>query len=516
MKHTNNLRIFSSLLLSSVLLLSAGQVLASSHRDAPLISEDPAADATDFYAFVSPDKPDTVTLIANYIAAEEAAIDSNYRFSDNVLYAINIDNDGDAREDISYQFRFKTEYRDKTSLLYASGPIESLDDSDFHMRQTYTLTKVERGVSTTLGQNLPVPPVNIGPKSIPNYELVSNAAITKVADGITVFAGQVDDPFFVDIGSLIDGITIRKLPGNDGGGVDGIAGFNTHALALQIPIQNLVKNKIAITDAKDPNAVIGMWTASYRQATQVLKSNTDLATSGKWIQVSRVGAPLTNDFFIPVVDKDIWNGTEPKDDTRFYNYIANPGVVTNIHNIYGIKVPPQGPYGSPLARNDLVTVLLTGIPGLNQPAKVVPSEQLRLNVAIPPTQNPNPMGVVGGDNQGYPNGRRLMDDTIDISLRAAAGVIYPLLVDKNYQPDPLAGALGDGVDTNDRPFRSTFPYLALPLSGYDSIPHASGFMQQFPKLDPSMRLLPLALLFILVVLILSFLGLGHHKKKAVK
>jgi hypothetical protein len=385
------------------------------------------------------------------------------------------------------------------------------------MRQTYTLTKVERGVSTILGQNLPVPPVNIGPKSIPNYELVSNAAITKVADGITVFAGQQDDPFFVDIGSLIDGITIRKLPGNAGGGVDGIAGFNTHTLALQIPIQNLVKTKTAITDPKDQNAVIGMWTASYRQATQVLKSNTDLTASGKWILVSRVGAPLTNDFFIPVAEKDIWNGTEPKDDARFYNYIANPGVVTNIHNIYGIKVPPQGPYGSPEARNDLVTILLKGIPGLNQPAKVVPAEELRLNVAIPPTPIPNPLGVIAGDNQGYPNGRRLGDDVIDISLQAAAGVVYPLFVNKDYQPDPLASQLGDGVDSNDRPFRSTFPYMALPLNGVDSIPHPTGYMAaQMMVMNPMMKLLPITLLFVLVVLVLSFLFMQVHKKHKIK
>lgn len=485
---------------------STNIALASSHRDAPLISEDVAADATDFYAFVSPDKPDTVTMIANYIALEEAAVGSNYRFSDNVLYVIHVDNDGDARKDISFQFRFKTGYSNESALLYAPSSIDALSDVDFHMRQTYTLTKVERGVSTVLGRDLPVPPVNLGSKSVPNYEAVSNEAIRTVG-GVTVFAGQVDDPFFVDIGSLIDGITIRKVPGNAGGGVDGIAGYNTHALALQIPIQDLTKSKTKVVDPKDPGAVIGMWTTAYRQATQVVK-NGSVSGSGKWVEVSRVGAPLTNDFFVPVAQKDFWNGTQPKDDAQFLNYVADPGVTTMINKIYGIKVPPQGAFGTLKARMDLVAILFTGIPGLNQPANVVPAEELRLNVAIPPTQNPNPMGVIAGDNQGYPNGRRLSDDVIDISLRAAAGVVYPLFVDKNYVPDSLASKLGDGVDGNDKVFRTVFPYLALPFSGTESIPHSSGYLSSGGAMGAWLKLLPV---FILMVFVFGYLILRQRK-----
>ena len=169
-----------------------------------------------------------------------------------------------------------------------------------------------------------------------------------------------------------------------------------------------------------------------------------------------------------------------------------------------IKVPPQGPAGTAQARNDLVTILLTGIPGLNQPAHVVPSEMLRLNTAVPPTANPNRLGVIAGDNQGYPNGRRLADDVIDISLQAAAGVVYPLFVDKNYVPDPLASKLGDGVDTNDKAFRPTFPYVALPWNGVESVPHAASYHRDMIGVMKSNSVLvaSVALLVIIVILLL--------------
>ncbi len=500
------------------LLSSISSVSASSHRDAPLISQDPAADATDIYAFVSPEKPDTVTIIADYIALEEGAVDSNNLLSDNVLYAIHIDNDGDAVEDITYQYRFKTEILNDTSLLYSPNPVESLSDPDFHVRQTYTLTRIEKGVSTELGRDLPVPPVNIGPKSMPDYEKLSNEAIKTVGDGIQTFVGQADDPFFVDIGSLIDIITIREPPGNTGGGVDGIAGFNTHALALQIPIEQLTKTKTRITDTGNVDAVIGIWTSSYRPATQVIK-NGKTTGSGEWVSVSRVGVPLTNDFFVPVAMKDFWNTTHPKDDAQFFNYITDPGIAKNIHDLYGIRMPPQGAYGTATARNDLFTLLMTGIPGLNQPKNVVPAEELRLNTAILPSENPNRMGVPGGDNQGYPNGRRLIDDVIDISLRAAGGAVYAMFVDKDYKPDPTALLLGDGVDQNDKPFRPNFPYVALPLSGYDSIPHGNHYVAPKTEAIPAVANSPAipethksndtttrVLLGIIVLLVLGYIG----------
>src|SRR5213593_2969947 len=215
---------------------------ASSHREAPLISQDPEADNTDTYAFVSPDRPDTVTIVANYIPLEEPAGGPNFAaFGDDVLYAINIDNDGDGEEDIQYQFRFKTTIRNRESFLYNTGPIGSLDDPAWNMPQTYTVTRVERGVSTVLGTGLRTPPVNVGPRSTPSYEALAAAAVQEVG-GIKVFAGQRDDPFFVDLGAIFDLGGLRPfngahlLPLAPGPGVDGVGGYNTHTIAMQIPI----------------------------------------------------------------------------------------------------------------------------------------------------------------------------------------------------------------------------------------------------------------------------------------
>lgn len=458
-------------------------VYASSHRDAPMISEDPTADATDLYAFVSPDKPDTVTILANYIPIEEAAVNSNFKFSDDVLYSILIDNDGDAREDITYNFRFNTKINDKDSLLYSLGPIKSLNDKNFHVRQTYTLSKVEKGVTTILGKDLPVPPNNIGPKSLPDYEKISDMTITSLPSGITTFAGQVDDPFFVDIGSLIDLISIRRAPGNLGGGIDGFGGFNTHALALQIPINQLIKAG---------NPVIGIWTTASRQKTRVLNNNATSQNSGEWVQVSRLGNPLINDFFIPFSQKDLWNFSKITDDKQFNDLITDPAVATNISNYYGIKIPPQGKNTQETARGDLFAIIMTGIPGLNVISeKGVPSDQLRLNTSIKPTDKIDTMGVLNGDTQGYPNGRRLEDDVVDIYLRAAVGAVYAKLTsDPAFIADKAASYLGDGVDANDKPFRQHFPYVALPVSGVDSTPHGT-------LLSEFIRIITLPLNFIL-------------------
>lgn len=461
--HTKNIKTIILVILIASLTKS---VYASSHRDAPMISEDPTADATDLYAFVSPDKPDTVTILANYIPIEEATVNSNFKFSDDVLYSILIDNDGDAREDITYNFRFNTKINDKDSLLYSLGPIQSIDDKNFHVRQTYTLSKVERGVTTILGKDLPVPPNNIGPKSLPDYEKISNSAITNLPNGVTTFAGQVDDPFFVDIGSLIDLISIRRLPGTLGGGVDGFGGFNTHTLALQIPINQLIR--------KD-HPVIGIWTTASRQKVKVLNTNATTQNSGEWVQISRLGNPLINDFFIPFSQKDLWNFSKLTDDAQFYDLITNPAVATNISSYYGIKVPLGGAYAQETARGDLFAIIMTGIGGLNVISdREVPSDQLRLNTSIKPAGKIDTMGLLNGDTQGYPNGRRLEDDVVDIYLRAAVGAVYAKLTnDPAFVADKAASYLGDGVDANDKQFRPNFPYVALPISGVDSIPHAT-------------------------------------------
>ncbi len=457
---------------------------ASSHREAPLISGDPKADATDLFAFVSPDSSSTATLIANYLPFEEPAGGPNfYQFDDNVLYEIKVDNNGDAMPDISYQFRFKTNVQNPNTFLYNTGPITSLTDPDFNIRQTYTVTKVVYGknhgrdVETVIAQDVPTPPTNVGPKSTPNYASLQAAAVQPLSGGGKVFAGQSDDPFFVELGGLFDLLTIRNLPGNAGGGVDGLKGYNVQSIALQVPIKDLTNNGTMPTIATSSNAVIGVWTTSSRQSTRVLRDGNGRANvgadhRGNWVQVSRLGAPLVNEVVIPLKDKDVWNASKPSDDAQFAEYVANPELGTLLHGLYGIAVPPQGAFGSTSQRDDLIAVFLTGIPGLTKPENVKPSEELRLNLAIAPTASPNRLGVVAGDNQGFPNGRRLADDVTDIEIKAVAGAAYPLF-HPSFTPDPLAAQLGDGVDANDASFRTSFPYLALPWGGFDSRPHAN-------------------------------------------
>lgn len=465
--------VVATLLCLPVLVFLQTSLFASSHREAPLITSDPKADATDVFAFVSPDNSKTVTLIANYIPFQEPAGGPNfYSFDDHVLYEIKVDNDGDAEEDISYQFQYKTTIQNKNSFLYSTGPITSLTDPDWNIRQTYNLSRVTKNShhTTSLGEDLTTPPVNIGPKSTPNYEVLQAAAIHTLSDGIKVFAGQSDDPFFVELGGLFDLLTIRNLPGNAGGGVDGLRGYNVHSLALQIPITQLTKDGSLPTNATDQAAVIGVWTTASRKSHRVLRRSGEVSNFGRWVQVSRLGAALVNEVVIPLEDKNRWNASEPEDDKQFANYVADPELGKLLNALYGVAVPPQGPFGSANERDDLLAIFLTGIPGLTDAGVTEAAEELRLNVAVPLAGSPNRFGVLGGDNQGYPNGRRLADDVTDISIRAVAGAAYPLF-HPSFTPDPLVSQLGDGVDTNDKGFRNAFPYLALPTSGFDSVPH---------------------------------------------
>ena len=473
MMSKTNVAIVTLMTIAAVLLLMPLMTSASSHREAPLIKNDPQADTTDLYAWVHPRAPDAVTLIMAVNPFEEPAGGPNfYSFGDDVLYEIKVDNNGDAVPDIAYQFRFKTTVQNPNTFLYNTGPIKSLTDANWNERQTYTVTRVQGGKTDELGKDIPVPPVNIGPKSTPEYETLSNAAVKSLPGGINVWAGQADDPFFVELGGLFDLLTIRKLPGNAGGGVDGLAGYNVHAIALQVPITQLTKDGSKPTKADDPAAVIGVWATTSRQSTRVLSPKGDApAGSGDFVQVSRLGAPLVNEVVIPRGQKDLWNASKTVDDAQFANSVTDPELGKLLKALYGIKVPPQGAFGSADQRDDLVAIFLTGIKGLTQPPGVKPAEELRLNVAIPPNATPNRMGVLGGDNAGYPNGRRLVDDVTDISIQAVAGAAYPSF-HAGFTVDPTGAKLGDGVDANDKPFRTIFPYLAIPSDGFSSIPHA--------------------------------------------
>jgi len=431
-----------------------------------MISQDPAADTTDVYAFVSPDRPDSVTLVGCWYPFQEPGGGPNfYRFADDAEYVMHVDNDGDAKDDATFIFKFRTEYRNRDTFLYNTGPIDSLDSPNWNVRQVYSVSRVSDWGEPIeqrleLGSDIPVPPVNIGPKSTPNYDAVAGRAARPIGSGYNVFAGQRDDPFFVDVAAIFDLLTIRPgPPGDKGGGKDTLGGYNALCIALQSPIAYLTRNAQFNRDPMDPNAIIGVWMSTNRPGMTVRSAGAS-SGSGNMVQVSRLGMPLVNEVVLPLGLKDAFNGLDPTQDAAALSQpdgsiplVQDPEIAKLLKALYKIDVPPA-------PRNDLVAVFLTGVPGLNQPAGVKPSEMLRLNTAIPPTQI-NRLGVIAGDVGGFPNGRRLMDDVVDIALRVSAGV----LVDGfNKAPN---NALGDGVDANDRPFSLTFPYLASPWPGFE-------------------------------------------------
>jgi len=453
---------------------------ASSHREAPLITEDPVADNTDVYAFVSPDRADTVTLIANWIPFQEPAGGPNfYNFGEDVLYQVHVDNDGDADPDVTYEWRFDTQIQNPDTFLYNTGPITSLDDPDFNFRQYYTLSVIRDGVRSVLGSGLPVPPNNIGPRSTPNYSSLADEAIVDLDGGVKSFAGQRDEGFYVDIGSAFDLLGLRPfnpahvapLPAQPG--VDGTGGFNVHSVALQVPKEHL-------TGGGDGSGIIGVYSQTKRRQTRVLSivpGDPAPLSSGTFVNVSRLANPLVNEVVIPLGKKDVYNASEPSGDAQFLPFVLDPEPARLIPVLYpGVGVPAA-------PRHDLATIFLTGIPGLNKPPSVNPSDMIRLNTTIDPTADAgegNKLGVLGGDNAGYPNGRRVEDDVTDIELRALAGAT-PFPPDFNRSPNNV---LGDGVNDNDRAFLKRFPYLAAPWPGYDHPHHKVGALNAQPAGPP--------------------------------
>ena len=433
---------------------------ASSHREAPLIANDPTADNTDLYAFVSPDRPNTATIVANYIPFEEPAGGPNFaNFDPNALYEIHVDNNGDGRDDVTYQFRFDTHIANGNTFLYNTGPITSLNDPDWNVRQTYSVTRVDGHHRTVLGSDLPSPPDNIGPRSTPNYDSLAAAAVNTLPGGIKVFAGQRDDPFFVDLGSIFDlgglrpfnPLHVIPLPAEPG--VDDVAGYNVHSIEIQVPISQLT----------DATPTIGVYASASRPALRILKADGREKNVGPEVQISRLGNPLVNEVLIPLGQKDYWNREDPQDDAQFADRYLSPELARLINFLY-----PALPDAPTTNRKDLVAVLLTGVPTLNFTGNTL-ADELRLNTSIPPSAAPNRLGVLAGDFAGFPNGRRLGDDVIDIELRAVACGYGPILHAAlglcDLQPNDQ---IGDGVDGNDKSFLSSFPYVASPHQGYDS------------------------------------------------
>jgi Domain of unknown function (DUF4331) len=458
---------------------------ASSHREAPLISEDPAADNTDVYAFVSPDRPNTVTIVANYIPLEEPAGGPNFNaFGEDVRYELKVDNTGDGKGDVTYRFRFKTKTRNPGTFLYNTGPIDTLSDPDWNRPQFYSVARINKhGKVKVLGKNLPTPPVNIGPRSTPNYGSLMAAAVRSLPGGVKVFAGQSDDAFYVDLGSVFDLAGLRPfnpahvLPLPAANGVDGVGGFNTHAIVLQVPIKRLTSDGKVHT-ANDRKAVIGVYATANRQKVEIRNSRGDLERQhGKWIQVSRLANPLINEVVIPLGQKDRWNASSPAGDKRFARNYLSPEVTRLANLLY--PVLDNAPESN---RGDIAAILLTGVPGLNFTGKTQ-ADLLRLNTGIAPTApvgQGNRLGVLSGDFAGFPNGRRLEDDVTDIELRALTcgygPAVAPLIEglgqcggNANRSPN---NQLGDGVDANDRPLSTTFPYVPQPHQGYEHVHHS--------------------------------------------
>jgi hypothetical protein len=474
----------------------------SSHREAPEISKDPVADSTDVYAFVSPDNPSTVTLIANYIPLEPPDSGPNfYEFGDDVLYTINIDNDGDGVANVVYQFTFTINLRDPGSFLYNIGPITSLKSPNWNRVQRYDLqvVDVDRGRVTQLGTQLFCPPCNIGPLSTPDYAALASAAVNSVGNGIKVFAGQRAEGFYVDLGAVFDLGNLRPFQGDHAGwsgtglpnmaaGVNSTKGVNVHTLALQVPANQLTKDGNAPTAS---TGTIGVWTTASRQQVRIHEGGSGpragtTENSGPYVQVSRLGNPLFNEVLIPMANKDFWNSQSPANDSQFAGYVSAPQLSSLLPSLFPGVFPNLASFNQTnTPRADLLAVLLTGIPSgvvPGFPGNFTGSTQadvLRLNMTIPPTapSNISNLGVVGGDNAGFPNGRRVFDDVVTVELRALAGLTIPL-VDPSYTPDAAAGVISMGLTSGPsdlsakgtETYMDTFPYLGLPHSGYFAHP----------------------------------------------
>ena len=454
------------LLLAAAAMLACAIVvplaLSSSHREAPGIALDPSADNTDTYAWTATDAPGALTIAADWIPGEVPANGPNFHsFDDRARYYIHVDNTGDGRPDVSYRFSFRTKVRNKNSFLYALPGANGFADPKLNVIQRYSIVRErhryrhghDRVSEKTIARGLPVAPPNIGPKTFPSYDNFVNAAIRSLHDGTKLFVGQRDDPFFVDLGATFDGINLRKATGNQGEGKDDLSGYNVHSIVMQLPERLVTRNGKAVSGPDADNAVVGVWSTTERRRLQVSGGR---GGHGGWVQVSRLGNPLVNEVIIPLGKKDQFNRTTPDRDATLYGkYVVKPELAAVMNALFGVGAPEDD-------RTDIVQAVLQGIPGLNQHKgiKGPPAvDTIKVNLGTPPAGMENRFGVIGGDTTGYPNGRRLADDVVDIDLQVVAGFLKG-----NKVP------LGDGVDRNDKPFLATFPYLAGPTSGFDSAP----------------------------------------------
>ena len=462
-KHVRNraLAIITTAAVGAGVLAGLGPIAgnASSHREAPLTAADPQIDNTDVYAFTSPDRPNTVTLVSNWIPLEEPAGGPNfYMWAEHTNYDIKIDNDGGASADVTYRWKFTTHYRNPDSFIYNNGPVTSLGDPNLLQYQTYDLYRITGAGTKTLLNDAPVVPSNVGKASMPHYNALFDAGVKSFGASSNPsysWVGQADDPFFLDLRvfDLLYGANFSEV------GDDTLAGFNVNAFAIQVP-----KNQIKGSSS----SIVAVWSTASRPNMRINNADGSLTYKGTDVQVSRLGSPLVNEVVVPVGSKDYFNASNPKNDAAFLPKVNDPELAHLITAVYPSafpKVPDSDPGTPGIQRADLVQVFLTGIPGINKPAGVKPAEFLRLNLATPLCSSTcSTLGVLGGDLAGFPNGRRLTDDVVDIELRAVEGVLLPVHA-------PAADTLGDGVNKNDVPFLMEFPYLGYPTAGSDPSPH---------------------------------------------
>ena len=478
MKYLKTLAAFAM----ALFLLAPASVYASSHREAPITALDHAADVTDWYAFVSYDHPDRVTMILNVDPLLEPANGPNYfPFDPNVLYEMEVDNNHDGIPDIVFQFRFTTEIRQPGVFTGFVGGIAGIPQitalngpgsEGLSLRQHYTVTMIKNGVATNLTKDRTVyaVPSNVGPLTMPSYNSLFNQGIYDLGNGVRVFAGTVDDPFYIDLGAAFDSLNFRMGVGgilspavdaddHNNYAPDAVAGYNVNSIVLEVPITMLTVDG-QLHPATDKNAVIGTYGSTARPQITVRRVGGIAPNGGTpWVQVNREGNSLINELIIGTGSKDKFSTDDPKNDSQFAAFFLDPLLAHLFNSVLGIPIPPA-------PRLDLLPLVQYMPPicpgcGPNDAGPI--ADLLRLNTGIPPTSvaNQKRLGFLAGDTAGFPNGRRPVDDVVDIASRAVAGILA--------DPVKYGARIGDGVNLNGLGYGSTFPYVLPANSGRNSV-----------------------------------------------
>jgi hypothetical protein len=466
----------------ALFVLAPASVYASSHREAPITALDHAADVTDWYAFVSYDHPDRVTMILNVDPLLEPANGPNYfPFDPNVLYEMEVDNNHDGIPDIVFQFRFTTEIRLPGVFTGFVGgiagipPITALHgpgSEGLSLRQHYTVTMIKNNVATNLTKDKTVyaVPSNVGPLTMPDYNSLFNQGIYDLGNGVRVFAGTVDDPFYIDLGAAFDSLNFRMGVGgilssavdaddHHNYAPDAVAGYNVNSIVLEVPITMLTVDG-KLHPATDKNAVIGTYGSTARPQITVRRVGGIVGSAATpWVQVNREGNSLINELIIGTGSKDKFSTDDPKNDSQFAGFFLDPLLAHLFNSVLGIATPPP-------PRLDLLPLVQYMAPicpdcGPNDAGPI--ADLLRLNTGIPPTPvaNQKRLGFLAGDTAGFPNGRRPVDDVVDIAARAVAGILA--------DPVKYGARIGDGVNLNGLGYGSTFPYVLPANSGRNSV-----------------------------------------------